>query len=499
MPAILARYEHYINIYCWISNTYYVSFKEQTTSLTNKHERHIKYYQWVPLILLALAFCFLLPRFVYRFLSKQSGVDMLNMADAAVNFMTVEKYDKRRKIITYLTNTIHFYSTCNRAKRVKQGFGSNSAYNVGGGSGGGSGAGMISNNSSKPHIYDLICCHGKLNGSYLTTLYLFTKLSYIANSIGQLFLLNLFLGFNYQSQGFTLLKDITRNIVGDGRIFNNNPQGHYANNPNSFTTMRNGASVPLDNSNINPAPSIFTESVLPVGLDGKVVPSSGDQYSQVFNSPISSIPLSSSSSSSSSDFIRTALIHRYFPRESACDFRVRMNVDSMVHNYTVQCVLPINLFNEQLFTLLWVWLWMVCIINCYDLVIWILRVLPGSRYNYIRNRIRFKHSENAVKRTLNTFVYEYLSFDGVFLLRILSLNASDSVTHDIVQQLWNSYSEGNRATKQSGSSNPSGSRGAQSIHQRYSSRQSNDPHAAGASTSEGDSRYVSNYINIESI
>jgi hypothetical protein len=425
----------------------------------------VKYYQWVPLILLALSFCFLLPRFVYRFFTKQSGVDMLNMADAAVNYMAVEKFDKRRKILIYLTNTIHFYCSCNRAKRVKKGF-SNSGVN-----GGSSSGNMISNSSSKPHIYDLLCCHGKINGAYLTVLYIFTKISYIANSIAQLFLLNIFLGFKYNSHGFTLLKDITRNIVGDGKVLTN----PYKQQQQPF-----GQQHMFDPSG---QMNMFAESVLPLGFDGRPA---------------------SENSQSSDDSVSSTLIHRYFPRESACDFRVRMNVDSMVHNYTVQCVLPINLFNEQLFTLLWVWLWLVCIINCYDLIIWVLRLLPGSRYNYIRDRIRLKYSENTVKRSLNSFITDYLSFDGVFLLRILTLNSSDSVTHDVVQLLWHNYTEGNRNIKQgsSGGGGVSGSNArnaaAQSMQQRYSGRNTGG-HGAVGQTNDGGGNEIMQYVNVESI
>jgi hypothetical protein len=68
-----------------------------------------------------------------------------------------------------------------------------------------------------------------------------------------------------------------------------------------------------------------------------------------FNGQIAS-PYASDLNISPSEANHNSLLQRYFPRRSACDFRVRMNVDSMVQNFTVQCVLPINLFNEQLFT-----------------------------------------------------------------------------------------------------------------------------------------------------
>jgi hypothetical protein len=70
----------------------------------------------------------------------------------------------------------------------------------------------------------------------------------------------------------------------------------------------------------------------------------------------------------------------------------------------------------------------------------------GSRFNYIRSRVRLKYSENSVKRNLNSFIYDYLTFDGVFILRIMSLSMSDCVTHEIVQTLWQNYTEVNRRT-----------------------------------------------------
>lgn len=88
--------------------------------------------------------------------------------------------------------------------------------------------------------------------------------------------------------------------------------------------------------------------------------------SNIFTDPTYSIPATHT------------MMHRYFPRESACDFRIRAHIDSLVHNYTVQCVLPINLYNEQLFTLLWAWLWLVTMANVYDFVIWCYRLTPGK-------------------------------------------------------------------------------------------------------------------------
>lgn len=53
-----------------------------------------------------------------------------------------------------------------------------------------------------------------------------------------------------------------------------------------------------------------------------------------------------------------------------CDFRIRMLGDRL-HRHTVQCVVPINVYMEKIFTILWFWLFFLNFANAYNFIIWL--------------------------------------------------------------------------------------------------------------------------------
>lgn len=216
-----------------------------------------------------------------------------------------------------------------------------------------------------------ICCiSGKFLGNYLMVLYLFIKLTFIANCISQMFLLNLLLGHEFHKFGFELIDKI---------------------------------------------------------LNGK----GWDTGSRIF------------------------------PKISMCDFRIReVGNPKVSHRYTVQCVLPINLFNQQIFTFIWFWYVIVLFINIYSIVVWTYRFLPSKRLRYIKRRIDimrqalFWRNKNPLNfeqmpeslqmhefeiEIIQHFVHEYLESDGLFILRVLSSNTSDFVCTELIQELWKYY------------------------------------------------------------
>jgi hypothetical protein len=52
-----------------------------------------------------------------------------------------------------------------------------------------------------------------------------------------------------------------------------------------------------------------------------------------------------------------------FPRVTICEFKARGQDMVNVHPYTVQCVLPINLYNEKIYVFLWFWMIFVACVS----------------------------------------------------------------------------------------------------------------------------------------
>jgi hypothetical protein len=131
-----------------------------------------------------------------------------------------------------------------------------------------------------------------------------------------------------------------------------------------------------------------------------------------------------------------------FPRITMCDFYIRQ-LNNLQLN-TVQCVLPINLFNEKIFLFLWFWLVYLAILTCGSFLFWFWRIsFRQNRARYVRKFLRIVNEINGShdKRLCQKFADEYLRDDGIFVLRLVGKNSNAILQTDLIYDLWQIFKD----------------------------------------------------------
>jgi len=318
-------YEKYAEYYCWISNTYFVSFSETLpTDIDERKDREITYYQWVPLILAFQAFMFKFPNLIWKLLHPYSGINLdkvVNMAEKT----QLASPSARSEIIESLAAHVDKWLDTERNYKWNR---------------------YTAARERVSKICCIIC--SKRSGTFLSGLFLFIKLLYVGNIIGQFFLLNAFMATDYNVYGFEVIKGLSTNTP-----WRESPR---------------------------------------------------------------------------------------FPRVTFCDFEIRQLQN--IQRFTIQCVLPINLFNEKIFIFLWFWFFLIAALAVYNLFNWLYVVaFKRNKVHYVKKYLKITDQiQNGFDRKLcQRFADNYLREDGVFLLRIITRNSTDLVTTDLVSEMWKNF------------------------------------------------------------
>ncbi|KAK3594850.1 hypothetical protein CHS0354_005774 [Potamilus streckersoni] len=327
---------NYTREMCWLTNTYDIPWNESIPMQKKDREEHeIRYYQWVPLILLCMAFMFYFPKFIWRTLSGGAlCMDhvMLRLVECAFSKRSERKAmlgDIADYLDGYFTSTTPYHKNCCYSKRM-----------------------LLAK-------YTCMVC-GRRYGNYFLTTSLISKYVYLANAVLVFYLLNDFLSADFSLYGLEVLR---------GFVSTNHESGRKM-------SLR-------------------------------------------------------------------------FPVVTFCDIQIRhMHV---VQPWTLQCVLPGNLYNEKIFIFLWFWYLFVAVLTgvgflraIYNFVARPRKLFFIKKHLRIRGRYPLKSENKAlIRKNIIKFADEYLKQDGIFLMELAVKNGSDLLAGDILVGLWDRFMERN--------------------------------------------------------
>ncbi len=93
-----------------------------------------------------------------------------------------------------------------------------------------------------------------------------------------------------------------------------------------------------------------------------------------------------------------------------------------VQRYTVQCVLPINMYTEKIYTFLWFWMVFVAAVSVFNLLTWLVRFLmPSDNVKYIKvGLLKFIRCMEC-SRKLGESTYMYLCYLQILVSFLIPL------------------------------------------------------------------------------
>jgi len=309
---------HYTNAFCWVNSTYYLPFDDEIPK-EGEPRKVIGYYQWTSLILGAMGVMFYIPRIIWATFNKKSGIEVTTLTGAAMECQKKQVVEDRENSLKYISKHMARFLRTTRKK-----------------------IGM----SNK-----LQGMFWRLYGSYLSILYIGTKMGYVLNAVLQLFLLEVMLGLRDHLHGLNFIEKL-----------------------------------------------IFAEP----GLESEL-----------------------------------------FPRVAMCDFKIRALGN--IRRYTVQCSLPINLFNEKIFICVWFWLVIMTVLSAADLCIWFwYAAYTKQHHQYVKTKLITMgklQDRKSNQDKIALFVDEYLRRDGIFLIYLIAENSSDLIASEVTVRLWDLWDD----------------------------------------------------------
>ncbi|TGZ65354.1 hypothetical protein CRM22_005902 [Opisthorchis felineus] len=169
-----SSWEDYAENLCWVQNTYFLLPNEAIPEedFEMLRVRHISYYQWVAIVLAGQAMMAWVPQMFWRVWSKRVPVLLRNAREAAV-----PDKETRHKAISCLVAALEEVSEASKRFRRTRG------------------------------VFKR-CLRGAPPTTQITLLFLFVRFLFIANNVGQIYIMRRFIGTNDTLFGLHVFQEL---------------------------------------------------------------------------------------------------------------------------------------------------------------------------------------------------------------------------------------------------------------------------------------------------
>ena len=138
---------------------------------------------------------------------------------------------------------------------------------------------------------------------------------------------------------------------------------------------------------------------------------------------------------------KRSVLEQVFPYVTLCSYE-KYEFGDNVHRTTVQCVLPINFYNEKVYLLIWLWLMILLVANVLDLIRYFVVIfIPKLHQRFLKGIIGKGAIDELDGREVVKKWASELECDGVFLLRVLNSNVPHHVMVTVTSGLFKKYAD----------------------------------------------------------
>lgn len=129
-----------------------------------------------------------------------------------------------------------------------------------------------------------------------------------------------------------------------------------------------------------------------------------------------------------------------FPIKTVCTFSAEQQGNPLP--YTLQCVLPLNLYNDKFFAIFTIVYPILLIISFVSMLSWIWTNSAHGRKAFVdRYLIKPLDLKRADHDDVTMFTEEYLRRDGIFVLQMVEMNVGGLVVETLMEKLWDQFTE----------------------------------------------------------